>query len=130
MFASISPKILVSVDEHPNGLSCVLTDASRTQGLTVNAIALAPSARRKPCKSFTSGMKLWLEIGGKTIFYHSNLLLHARNDNDVCFSRSVCPLAKVSNLSVAHIDRHKKLPAYQTHTSHTPTCAQGGSHGV
>jgi len=103
--------------EYINGQVYAMGGASRSHGLTVNALALAltPAARQKHCQLFTSDMKLRLNIAGKTVFYYPNLLAScAPDDRQPYFCSRLCLIVEVLSDSTERIDRREKLLAYQT----------------
>lgn len=130
MTAKTSRQPLISVEEYLRGEQSsevrheyidgqvyAMVGASRSHGLTLNALAFAltPAARRKSCQLFTSDMKVRVDIGSSPVFYYPDLLITCdQNDRTSYYSTQPCLIIEVLSETTERIDRREKLLAYQT----------------
>jgi Uma2 family endonuclease len=100
--------------EYVGGEVYAMSGASRRhQRLIGNLFKHAERSAAGYCEIFTSGMDLWIAVGG--VYYCPDVMgcCNPEDDGD-SYVTEPCFIAEILSPSTSHIDRREKLSAYRT----------------
>ena len=101
--------------EFINGQAYAMADASEDHNvISSNLVALIrPHLRGKPCRVFSSDMKLTIASANNATYYPDVMVVCDRTDSDPYVKQKPCLLIEVLSPSTAMLDRREKLFNYQ-----------------
>lgn len=101
--------------EFVNGQAYAMAGASENHNLLVGALfsTIWNNLRGKPCRVFSSDMKLTIANADNATYYPDVMVVCDRSDNDPYIKQKPCLLIEVLSPSTAMLDRREKLFNYQ-----------------
>lgn len=101
--------------EFINGQAYAMAGASEDHNvISSNLVALIrPHLRGKPCRVFSSDMKLTIALANNATYYPDVMVVCDRTDSDPYVKQKPCLLIEVLSPSTAMLDRREKLFNYQ-----------------
>ena len=101
--------------EFINGQAYAMAGASEDHNvISSNLVALIrPHLRGKPCRVFSSDMKLTIASANSATYYPDVMVVCDRTDSDPYVKQKPCLLIEVLSPSTAMLDRREKLFNYQ-----------------
>ena len=101
--------------EFINGQAYAMAGASEDHNvISSNLVALIrPHLRGKPCRVFSSDMKLTIASANNATYYPDVMVVCDRTDSDPYVKQKPCLLIEVLSPSTAMLDRREKLFNYQ-----------------
>ena len=101
--------------EFINGQAYAMAGASEDRNvISSNLVALIrPHLRGKPCRVFSSDMKLTIASANNATYYPDVMVVCDRTDSDPYVKQKPCLLIEVLSPSTAMLDRREKLFNYQ-----------------
>jgi Uma2 family endonuclease len=101
--------------EFVNGQAYGMAGASENHNLLVGSLfsAIWNHLRGKPCRVFSSDMKLTIANADHATYYPDVMVVCDRTDNDAYVKQKPCLLIEVLSPSTALLDRREKLFNYQ-----------------
>ncbi len=101
--------------EFVNGQAFAMAGASEDHNLLVGGLfsRIWNHLRGKPCRVFSSDMKLTITSANNATYYPDVMVVCDRSDNDPYVKQKPCLLVEVLSPSTALLDRREKLFNYQ-----------------
>ncbi len=101
--------------EFVNGQAYVMAGASEDHNLLVGGLfsRIWNHLRGKPCRVFSSDMKLTIASANNATYYPDVMVVCDRTDSDPYIKQKPCLLIEVLSPSTAMLDRREKLFNYQ-----------------
>ncbi len=102
--------------EFINGQAYAMAGASEDHNLLAGGLfsRIWNHLRGKPCRVFSSDMKLTISLANNATYYPDVMVVCDRTDNDAYVKQKPCLLIEVLSPSTAMLDRREKLFNYQT----------------